>query len=425
MNIGRAYVEALAAWDFAAAEALEDATLRAQAPAAALGAIWTQLQGQLGAFESIESVRVTDQAPYRLVMVRSRFARAIVDLQVTVDESGRVGGFFVRPATDGSAAPSPAGVTEAPVPAYVRPDAFTETGVTVGREPWLLPGTLTMPAGDGPFPAVVLVAGSGPQDRDETIGPNKPLRDLAWGLASRGIAVLRYDKRTLAHGARLAAQASTLTVNEETVDDAILAVVLLRSTPGVDPGRVFLAGHSLGGHLAPRIAGRAAGVRGLVLLEANSRPLPELILDQVRYLAGLDGTPSPEAQAQVAMIEQQVARALSPALALDTPATDLPLGVPAAYWLDLQGYDALAAAAALDLPMLLIQGGRDYQVTVADLDGWRRALGARADVVFREHPALDHLLFAGQGPSRPDDYQQPGRVAPEVIEDIAGWILAH
>lgn len=423
---GRSFVSALAAGELAVAEALEDATMRTKAPAAALGALWDQLQAQLGSFEAIESVQVEDEPPYQLALVRTRFARALVDLQVTIDAAGSVAGFFVLPVADGSPPPSPsAAPTEAPLPGYVRPDAFSDDFAAVGQAPWVMPGRLTMPVGEGPFPAVVLVAGSGPQDRDETIGPNKPLRDLAWGLASQGIAVLRYDKRTLAHGADLAASLSTLTVDEETVDDAVIAVAQLRATPGVDPDRVFLAGHSLGGYLAPRIAARAPGLRGLVYLEASSRPLPELILDQVRYLAALDGTPSPEAASQVEAVRRQVELAMSPSLSPATPVAELPLGVPAAYWLDLQRYDPLAAAAGLDAPMLFVQGGRDYQVTAKDLAGWRAALGDRRDVVFREYPTLDHLMFAGEGPSRPRDYEQAGHVAPEVIEDVGAWILAQ
>ena len=132
-------------------------------------------------------------------------------------------------------------------PDYVARASFSEQQVTVGADSeWALPATLTLPAGKGPFPAVVLVHGSGPNDRDETQGPNKPFQDLAWGLGSQGIAVLRYDKRTLVYRGKLGALPN-ITVKEETVDDALAAVALLRQTPGIDPKRIFVLGHSLGG----------------------------------------------------------------------------------------------------------------------------------------------------------------------------------
>ena len=233
----------------------------------------------------------------------------------------------------------------------------------MGSAPWALPGTLSMPTGSGPFPAVVLVAGSGPQDRDETIGPNAPLRDLAWGLASNGIAVLRYDKRTKAHGTEMASQVDKVTVREEVTDDAIAAVDLLRSTPGIDPERVFLAGHSLGGYLAPRIAAEASGrLAGIAMLEANARPLQRLIEDQLAYLASDAGGSDPSAQAMLAALPAQVALVESADLSPATPASSLPLGIPAAYWLDLRGYDPAATARALSIPIFITQGGRDYQV---------------------------------------------------------------
>ena len=235
------------------------------------------------------------------------------------------------------------------------PTAFTETEVTVGAAPWALPGTLSMPVGDGPFPGVVLIAGSGPQDRDETIGPNRPLRDIAQGLASKGIAVLRYDKRTYAHGAAMAADVADITVREETVDDAVAAIDLLRATSGVDPARVFVAGHSLGGYLAPRIGAEVPDrLAGIAMLEANSSPLGQLIIDQYEYLASEEGGADPQAAAALDAVRAQVALAESPSLSPSTPASDLPLGVPAAYWLDLRTYDPLTTArraVGADLPV--------------------------------------------------------------------------
>ena len=425
--IGRAFIEALASGDTAAAEAMEDDTMRKAAPAAALSQLWGQIVAQFGAFAGLGDVTTQVKPPYINATVQAAFANAAVPLIVTLDGNGRVAGFHLgEPVPAGSpASPSSSAVpTASPSPAaYVRPEAFTETAVIVGSPTWALPGTLSMPKGAGPFPAVVLLAGSGPQDRDETIGPNAPLRDIAGGLASSGIAVLRYDKRTKTHAAQMAADVGSITVKEETTDDAIAAIDLLRATPGVDPARVFLAGHSLGGYLAPRIAAQMPGrLAGIALLEANSTHLPQLIVDQFEYLASPEGGADPQAQAMLPTVRAQTALAGSPDLSPSTPASDLPLGVPAAYWLDLRAYDQLATARDLPIPIFLSQGGRDYQVPPTELPAWRTALAGRKDVTIREYPALNHLLMTGSGPSRPAEYAVPGHVAPELVADLAAWI---
>lgn len=427
-TIGRDFIAALATGDLAAAEAMEDPTMRAAAPAASLGVLWSQLEEQFGAYAGMLDTSVAAQDPYTNVTVTASFAKATVPLIVTLSGDGLVAGFHLgqpgpaatpggSPEVDGSAIPS-----EAPA-SYVDPTAFTESAATVGETPWELPGTLSVPAGDGPFPAVVLLAGSGPNDRDETIGPNKPLRDLAWGLASNGIVVLRYDKRTKAHQAEMAGLAATITVHEETMDDALAAVDLLRSTPGVDADRVFVVGHSLGGYLAPRIAAASAGrVRGVGLLEANASPLQDLIASQLAYLASPDGGSDPQAQAMADALPGQLALVESPDLSPSTPASDLPLGIPAAYWLDLREYDPVAVAAGLAIPIFISQGGRDYQVPPGELALWRAGLGDRADVTIREYPALNHLLMEGSGPSRPTEYAVPGHVAAALVADLEAWV---
>jgi dienelactone hydrolase len=310
-------------------------------------------------------------------------------------------------------------------PAYTNSSSFQEKEVTVGSGEWALPGTLTLPKGNGPFPAVVLVHGSGPNDRDESVGPNKPFRDLAWGLASQGVAVLRYEKRTRQYAEKMADMIDQITVKEETIEDALLAVDLLRHTDGIDPQHIYVLGHSLGGMLFPRIGLLDLGIAGFLSMAGAARPLEDVVIDQVTYLANLDGTVSAEEKAQLEQVQKQVNQVKDPNLSKAILSTDLPLGIPAAYWLDLRGYQPAQAAKDLQRPILILQGGRDYQVTEADFNLWKKALDGLNGVEFKFFPALNHLFIEGEGKSTPAEYEKPGHVAEEVVNDIAKWILAQ
>ena len=283
-----------------------------------------------------------------------------------------------------------------------------------------MPATITMPLGVGPFPAVVLVHGSGPNDRDESFGPNKTFKDLALGLATRGIAVLRYDKRTKVHQAKLV-NLTAFTVKDESIDDTLLAIRLLRANPQVDPAKIFVIGHSLGGMIVPRIAAADPRIAGMVVMAGAVRSLEQSILDQLQYLAEADGVVSPEERQQI-----DGARQLVGVVAKLTPedartGKDLS-GAPASYWLDLRGYDPPAAAAKLPQRVLVLQGARDYQVTVADFERWKTGLATKKNAEFKLYPTLNHLFLPGTGKSLPAEYSTPGHVPAEVIEDISAWI---
>jgi dienelactone hydrolase len=373
-----------------------------------LAQVWRGLVAQAGPLRRIGTPQEMQQGPYTVVTVPLQFDRAALEVVLSFQQ-GKIAGLFFRPAPAPPRAWTP--------PAYDDPSAYQSVEVTVGAGP-ALPATLTLPRVAQPVAAVVLVHGSGPNDRNEAIGPNRPFADIAAGLASRGIAVLRYDKRTkVAPG--MFAPTHSFTVVEEVIDDARAAVALLRARPQIDPRRIVVLGHSLGATLAPRIAQGDADVAAIVLLAGTARPLADVIVEQVEYLSALGGPPDAQAQARIAAVKAAAARARA-VKAGDTGAPILNL--PPAYWADLNAYDPAATAAALKIPMLVLQGGRDYQVTTLDFDRFRAALAGRANATTTLLPRLNHLFMAGEGRSMPAEYERPGHVERAVIDAIVAFV---
>lgn len=415
------FVDLLSKRDYAGAVARFDPTMKQALPATKLQELWERLQQQLGPFQKQSKTHTLRYGPFDIVLVTCQFERGAVDAKVVLDSQERVSGLFFLPPSQAATAWTP--------PSYAHTNDFREQPFTVGQGEWRLPGTLTLPrqhaGATPPWPVVVLVHGSGPNDRDETVGANMPFRDLAWGLASRGIAVLRYEKRTKQYAERLKGQSlAGFTLKQETIDDALSAVEQLRHTPDIDPKGIFVLGHSLGAIAAPRLGEADPHLAGLILLAGASLPLEDLIIEQTRYLLSLDGTASEAAQAKLKVMTAQVAR-IKRLTQADTNSPTPILGAPPAYWLDLRAHDPVTEAAKLKQPLLILQGGRDYQVTPANFARWQPGLSSRTNVTFKLYPDLNHLFITGHGPSTPAEYDEPGHVAETVITQIADWITAR
>jgi uncharacterized protein len=295
-------------------------------------------------------------------------------------------------------------------PAYSKADSFKERELSIGTQ-WKLPATLSVPNGPGPFPGVVLIHDSGQADRDEQNGAIKVFKDLAEGLASNGVVVLRYEKRTRTYPA--VTQNNDYTAESELIDDAVLAAGVLRAQPEVKPGKVFALGFGFGGYLMPRIAEADGKLAGMIIVNGNERPLEDLALDQAQYL-GVTGP-------QLSVIQEQAAKIKK---LTDADGETQPLlAMKGAYLLDLKGYDPAGQAKLLKVPMLILQGERDFQVNMKDFAAWKSGLQGMQGVTLKSYPTLDHMLIEGSGKSMPADYRKPGQhVVQAVIDDVAKWV---
>ncbi len=304
------------------------------------------------------------------------------------------------------------------MPGYGTDGGFEEREVTIGTGVWKLPGTLTIPRGDGPFPVVILVQGSGPMDRDETSGALKPFRDLAVGLSSRKIAVLRYDKRSLEHSTKVSL-IGNITMNEETEQDVHAAAEYLKTVKEVDASNIIVLGHGLGGYALPEIMTRGKDTfKAGIAMGGGTRPIYEMYAGQLEYLVskGLAG------QKQLDYIKSQADILNSPGFNPKTPPEDYTLGNEYYYYY-MKTYDFKGLAGAIRKPLLVLQGERDYQtVSGIDFNNWKEALKNNSQAEFKLYPKLNHMFTEGEGDSTPAEYSSPSNIPEYVIDDIAEFI---
>ncbi len=399
------FIAMLAHADVHGAFAMFDDRMRGAMPVDKLAELWSELQKQVGPYVSVDRVELEAEAGMQIASATTAFAGKRVVIRIVFAPDHRIAGLSVAP------------LPWQP-PSYATPDAFEEREVSIGNP--ALPGTLTLPKGAHHVPAVVLVHGSGPGTRDEVMGSIEVFHDLAWGLASHGIAVLRYDKRSLVHPEGVRTQ------KDEVDDAAHAAVALLRTVPEVDASRIALLGHSQGGYLAPRIAQADPAIKRLVIFAGSTQPLADSILMQGHYFKTIQPG-EPKVDDLIAKAEKFKAAIDNPKLKPDD-VIDNPFGghpFTGAYFLDVRGYHPERVAAKLKIPILVLQGERDYQVSpTVDFARWKTALAHDQNVTFHTYPGLSHAFNVGEGPPGPGDYVKPAHVDKQVIDDLAAWLSA-
>ncbi len=303
-------------------------------------------------------------------------------------------------------------------------DALQERSVFFTSDGLKIPAVLALPKDrKGSVPIVVLVHGSGPHDADESIGPNKPFRDLAYGLAAAGVATLRYDKRT--HFAPDTFRAHPDLDHEVTLD-AVAALAFAATQPEVDAKRVFLLGHSLGGTMAPVIAAdrlqQAPGsVRGLIFLAGGALGIEETLERQLIFQAKREGADAGQIDAIRKQWQGIFQTVNDPTTPPDQMVGSPPLRLPESYWRSWVVQDPVGELAKLGLPALVLRGTKDIQVSEEDFQALKRA-NAVPGSVSREIDGLNHLMMPVAGDSTGQEYFQPAHLAPEVVQIIAEWV---
>lgn len=415
------FVTALAGGNFDTAISMFDETMAQLIGESELQELWNDIVFRAGEFISIHETVNSIVDGYYLCDVTSRHEKTGVTLGIVFSEDSLIAGLFIRDYP--VIADSGSNNTQT-----VQRDGFTDIPVIIGEgTEFPLNGILTMPDNaTGPVPAAVIVHGSGPQDMDLTIFGNKPYRDIAERLAANGIAVIRYNKRTLTYGAKID---GSWTVMEETIEDAILAAGLLKADPRIDAERVFIIGHSLGGMLAPRIHAGGGDFAGMIILAGSPRFLLDISKDQnILYInETMEGDDWSAAMAQIEELWDVQVAALVSLPDGTAKSTLVEAGMSAYYFKDLYNNPAYAILEGITIPILILQGDMDSTVQ-ADIDFimYKQLLNDRTNVDFKLYEGLNHLFMPSSiwGITRQtEDYAVEGLVDGLVLADIVNWII--
>jgi uncharacterized protein len=300
------------------------------------------------------------------------------------------------------------------VPAYVDTSAFNEVNFTMQGE-YPLNITLTTARTNEPNPVVILYSGFSLRDRDESTGDARPFRDIARGLATKGIASIRFDSRAYTLGPDVVAQ---FDLDKYLLDDLAAIIAYVRMEPDLfDTTKIFIAGHGLGGFVAPLEAQRDSGLAGIILLSAAARPPSETLLKSMADMP--DG---PASHKEIEKSAKDLVRRLSQR---KVPPDQILFFAPARVWYDLMDNNGVKAAKKLDLPFLVLQGGRDKETAASDFSLWKNALSGRKNVRFILYDSLNHLYQPATdsvtiGVLKPTENTAPVDAA--IVDDIAAWI---
>jgi dienelactone hydrolase len=313
------------------------------------------------------------------------------------------------------------------IPEYVNTFGFYEIKIPFGPTGFEGEAILTVPIQQKKYPCIIIIGGSGPIDKDATIGPNRIYKDFSWGLANKGIATVRFDKRTKAYFGKMMQEhknGNYYTIEQEYLDDVKELVKKVSKKEAIDANRIYLMGHSQGGGLMPLFLKQNKSVAGAIMAAGNYTTMPNLMLYQFDYLMPMQVKTKADS-ALFDKLRAQAKNATKSNLSNTFPNDSLPAMYPFSYWNYMNKIEFVKLAKSNKKPVLIIQGERDYQVPISEYKLWKDALVDHNNYMFTSFAKLNHLFMEGEGKSTPDEYSKRGNVPEYVIDEIAKWIKAQ
>lgn len=401
LQLAQSHVRSIVKGDFDTVVADCNRDIQKQIDSAALASAWQQVVPLAGEYVALYSQEYTASNSLATVQTVVEFTNIGVVITTTYDNDGKIRGLFFNTKTIR---------TE-----LTDNEVFTEQEISVGEHN--IKGVLTLPDNAENYPVVVLVQGSGASDYDETIGANKPFKEIAHGLAEKGIASIRINKRFYQNPS-LAPE--NLTVYDEYMDDIYSAIDYAKANVSRN---VFVIGHSLGAMSAPKIA-LDNNLNGVVMLAGTIRGLEDVILDQNTAL--LENTDQ-YSKSEKERILKATQEGVDEVKALTSDSVDPVLGVPASYWLSLRDLDAENILKnQLTVPVLALQGTADFQVYMdKDFQYMQSVLADKENITFKSYDGLNHLFMPQSQPGAIDvsEYAAENHIPQYVIDDIAQFLL--
>jgi dienelactone hydrolase len=404
INISKKYAGEMAAGKFDNTVNAFDKTMAAALTQEQLKQVWSDTTKSIGEYRGIYSAEYSDagnDTGYQVTVILEYEERAL-KVFFSYDNGDKINGLYLNYFNIPTASD----------------DLATNVKIEIGEGPHKLDGILRLPEGIANPPVVIMIQGSGQSDFDETIGPNKPFKDIAEGLAEKGIASVRYNKRYYQYPETAP---KNITIDDEVINDVSYAIEFVKNREAIKNSNIYILGHSLGGMLAPFIASINPGLSGIIIMAGSPRGLEDIILDQnAAAIKAMDDKNETEKEQLLEMIEKEIGKIK--ALKKGDKETMF-LGIPSSYWLSLNRIDTVEISKSLSIPMLILQGKADFQVSAdTDYKMWQEIFKEKTNVSFKLYENLNHLFMPTNGLTDASEYDTKSTVDAEVISDIAQWI---